>query len=329
MKWPAILGILIGLGLAITLIAANDVGKILAALVGAGWGILLVIVLRLPQTIASALGWRALVAEPGPNIAVFTGLRWIREAVNNLLPVAGVGGDVVRARLLALQGVSLKGASASAAVDLSVEMASQIVFALMGVGMLLLYRPGVDTLGWVLGVIGVGAVIAGSFMLSQRFGLFKLVEKTLVAASEKAGWAALGDISGLHEAVVALYRSPGRFLHSGAWHMASWFFGVLELWAALHVLGVEAGWREALIIESLGQAIRGAAFAVPGALGVQEGGYVLVCALFGIPPQQAIALSLIRRIRDLVLGVPALIVWQRIAGRMFARRAAASEAAPS
>lgn len=328
MKWPAILGILIGLGLAATLIGANDVGKIAAALLGAGWGILLVIALRVPQTVASALGWRSLVAEQGPSIAVYSGLRWIREAVNNLLPVAGVGGDIVRARLLALKGVSLRCASASAAVDLSVEMASQIVFALIGVGMLVLYRPGANALGWVIAVIGVGAVIAGSFMLSQRFGLFKLVEKSLVAASEKAGWAALGDISGLHEAVVSLYHSPGRFLRSGGWHLLSWGLGVVELWAALHVLGVEAGWREALIIEALGQAIRGAAFAVPGALGVQEGGYVLVCALFGIPPQQALALSLIRRIRDLALGVPALVAWQRIEGRMFARRAAAPGVVP-
>src|SRR5690606_36391389 len=103
--------------------------------------------------------------------------------VNNLLPDAGVGDDIVRARLLAAKGVSLRNASAASAVDLSVEMASQIVFALIGVAALVLYRPGANTLGWVMGVIGVGTLIAGSFMLSQRIGLFRLVEKGLVAVS--------------------------------------------------------------------------------------------------------------------------------------------------
>ena len=57
-------------------------------------------------------------------------------------------------------------------------------------------------------------------------------------------------------------------------------------------------------------AVRGAAFAIPGALGAQEGGLVLLCAAFGIPPEQAIALSLVKRAADLVLGVPGLLGWQ-------------------
>jgi len=46
------------------------------------------------------------------------------------------------------------------------------------------------------------------------------------------------------------------------------------------------------------------------ALGAQEGGLVLLCALFGIPPEQAIALSLVKRVPDVVLGVPSLLAWQ-------------------
>ena len=328
MKWPAVLGVLIGLGLAITLIAANDVGRVTQALVGAGWGVLLVIALRPPQTFASAMAWRALVPEDGAKTSDYVLLRWIREGVNALLPAAGVGGDMVRARLLAQRGVSLKVASASAAVDLSLEMASQIVFALIGVAALVLSHPGVNAIGWTIGVTVLGAVIAGSFMASQRFGLFKLVEKGLIRASEREGWSALGDMTGLNDAVVAMYRDPRRFWTSGAWHLASWMLGVLELWAALYVLGINADWREALIIESLGQAVRGLGFAIPGALGVQEGGYLLICALFGIPPQQALAVSLIRRVRDLALGLPALAVWHRIEDRRFARKVAAAGEQP-
>jgi putative membrane protein len=324
-KWPTLLAVLIGLGLAVTLLVSNDIGQIVGAVAGAGWGLLLVIALRVPQTVASAMGWRKLVPETGTPLWAYVLLRWIREGVNALLPVAGVGGDMVRARLLALTGIPLKSAAASSGVDLSLEMASQIVFSLVGVGMLLALQPGVNSTGLILGVIAGGALIAGSFMAAQRYGLFRHVERLLVRISEREGWSALGDITGLHEQVVSLYRTPNRLWISGAWHLASWFLGVLEIWAALYVLGVPVELQEALVIESLGQAVKGIGFAIPGALGVQEGGLILVCGLFGIAPPEALALSLVRRLRDIVHGLPALAIWHRIEGQRYAERAEYSE----
>jgi hypothetical protein len=43
---------------------------------------------------------------------------------------------------------------------------------------------------------------------------------------------------------------------------------------------------------------------------VQEGGYVLICSLFGVAPAEALALSLIRRVREIALGAPGLVLWQ-------------------
>jgi putative membrane protein len=210
-------------------------------------------------------------------------------------------------------------------VDLSLEMASQIVFSLIGVAVLLAIQPGVGATGLILGVIVGGALIAGSFMAAQRYGLFRHVERLLIRISEREGWSALGDITGLHDQVVGLYRSPWRLWTSGAWHLASWFLGVLEIWAALYVLGVPVTFAEALVIEGLGQAVKGLGFAIPGALGVQEGGLILVCGLFGIAAPEALALSLVRRLRDIVHGVPALAVWHRIEGRRYAERTQLSE----
>lgn len=79
------------------------------------------------------------------------------------------------------------------------------------------------------------------------------------------------------------------------------------------------------MIEALSQAIKAAAFPVPSGLGVQEGGLVLVCGLFGIDAGTALALSLARRVPDVVLGLPALLVWQNLE----ARRAGVRPATPS
>jgi uncharacterized membrane protein YbhN (UPF0104 family) len=97
-----------------------------------------------------------------------------------------------------------------------------------------------------------------------------------------------------------------------------WIVGTGEVWLALNLLGHPVGWTEALLLESLGQAIRGAAFAIPGSLGVQEGGYLLLAGLVGLPPETALALSLVKRARELLLGVPGIVYlhfvekgWQR------------------
>jgi hypothetical protein len=85
---------------------------------------------------------------------------------------------------------------------------------------------------------------------------------------------------------------------------------------------VPAGFDKALILESVGQGVRSALFFIPGAIGVHEGGYVFVGGMLGIPGDTAFALALIRRVRELTLGIPGLIVWQLIeGGRMWRKHA--------
>ena len=109
------------------------------------------------------------------------------------------------------------------------------------------------------------------------------------------------------------------------WHLAGWFVGAIEVWVVLKFMGYQVDFGDAVIIESLMHAVRGAAFAVPGALGAQEGGLIVLCAIFGVPPEAALALSLVKRIPDLVIGVPGLVAWQTMEGWSFHRRRRAAE----
>jgi len=115
-----------------------------------------------------------------------------------------------------------------------------------------------------------------------------------------------------------LYSERRRIVVSFCMSFTGWLVGTGEVWLALHFLGHPVGWLDALLLESIGQAIRGAAFAIPGSLGVQEGGYLLLAPLVGLPSEAALALSLAKRARELVLGVPGILYvhlsernWQR------------------
>ena len=315
MKWSTAIGMAIGLAAVVALVVFNDVAAIGRILLMAGWGLLFVVVVHLPLTLGAALGWRDLIEDPKvPSLLKLFRMRWIKEAVNALLPVAQVGGEFVRARLLIQEGVSLRATAASCTVDVAAGIFSLFTYTLLGLAFFLLAPHDLKVAAIAERAIAAGGVIAVAVVIAPRLGLLKLVEKLIQKIASGQDWAMLGDVSGLHEAVLSLYRQPKRLWRSAAWHLIAWMLGTVETFVAMTVLGLHPTLAEAFVIDSLGQGVRAAGFAVPGALGVQEGGYILICGLFGVGPDQALALSFVRRIRELALGLPGLIVWARMEG---------------
>lgn len=317
-KIGAVLAALAGLTGVILLIVYQDVAKLGDLLATAGWGIALVILVHIPQLILCALGWRAAASALWPRgWPVFFWARLVRESVSGILPVTLVGGDFVGARFLTFYGARAVVAGASVLVDLTFEFVALVACTAVGLIALLAVDGGSVVTRWtLLGLaLAVPAVVAA--ILVQKWGIFKLVERLLEKLALRLGWPALRSLSDLHETVAALYRNRRGLLVGTVSHFGAWIYGTFEVWLILHLLGKDTGLVPSLIIESLGQAIRSAAFLVPGALGVQEGGFLLLGTLFGLAPEVGLAISLIKRIREVVLGVPTLLVWQAIEARRF------------
>jgi len=314
MKWSALIGGAFGLGLAAWLLASYGIQQIFDLLRAAGWfGFLAVIASHIVQILFSAAGWRTITGptEPRPGIGRYFLLRGIREAVNNLLPVAQIGGQVVTARLLQQLGVKLAPAIAGTVADLTLEVVTQVVFTLLGLVLLLETVGDSGIAGYVIsGLLGAAAVVA-LMLAAQWLGLAAAIEKGLMRLGQSMGWAGTANVEGLHKALIDCYRVPSRVLGAGFWHLSCWLLGGVEVCVALHFLGHDVGIVPGLIIESLGQALKSVGFAVPGALGVQEGGYIVICQVLGLSPEVAIALSLMKRLREVALGIPGLILWQR------------------
>ena len=319
MKIGGLIGIIIGLGLSAWLLESYGFSRILDLLRHAGWfGILVVIAFHLVQLLYSAMAWRAIAsgASPRPELRTYITMRWIREGVNNLLPVAQIGGEVDAARLLQRRAVPLAPAIAGTVADLTMEMVTQIVFTIMGL-LLLLHSVDSDSgiTNYVISGIVVGVVVAICFLSAQWFGLAALIERGLMKIGRSMGWAGTANVEGLHAALINCYRSPRRLAWAASWHSVSWLLGGVEVCLALHFLGHDVGIVPGLVIESIGQALKAVGFAVPGALGVQEGGFIIICQVFGLSPEVAIALSLMKRLREVGLGVPGLLAWQRLEAR--------------
>jgi glycosyltransferase 2 family protein len=93
--------------------------------------------------------------------------------------------------------------------------------------------------------------------------------------------------------------------------IAAWVLSAGETWIALHFLGATRSIPEAIAIEATVQAINSAAFVVPGAIGVQEGAFMLIGAIMGLDSTTALALAAARRLRDIIIYIPGLVAWHR------------------
>jgi putative membrane protein len=305
------------------LVSQHDGRRIFLAVTGVGWGLGALLLIHPVQTALSGLGWRALLRGPVmPGWLEFTLLRWIRESVNGLLPVAQLGGNLVGARLMVWQGVKLHDSGAATAVDLTMEALTQLLFTGFGVGLLVLGRYDPAVTGWIGGATLGALIVVAALVFAQWRGLFRLLESGLLRLAQKPQWSGLGDIAGLHDAIVAVYRDPRRLTCSGFYHLLSWLLGGVEVMLALHLLDVAVDLPHSLMIESIGQALRTVGFAIPASLGIQEGGTMLICSLLGIGPQSALELALLKRVREVLLGVPGLVVWQLMESRHAAQRLA-------
>lgn len=286
------------------------------AFISAGWGMVVLAAYQGLSIGCSALAWRVVLRSvwQGPT-GLFFWARWVREAMNSLLPVAQVGGDIVGARLLAIKGAGSAVGGASIVVDKTIEVLTQFLFAIFGVGLILVVSAD-RSLGWsvAIALLIFGPLLVG-FVVAQRMGMFHLLEKFLLKLEERSDWLSLGDVTGLHDTILRLYRDRGAIVISTIYHLVTWVLGIGELWLAVHFMGYEVTLVAATIIESLAQAVRSAGFFIPASLGVQEGGYLLFGTMMGLSPEVALALSLIRRVRQILVGVPALLAWQFYEGR--------------
>lgn len=316
MRHCVCIGLVAGLGLLTALVAHYGAGTIVHAVATVGWrGFAIVVALHLGLIVWLGLSWWLLgIGRPDATPGAFVWGRMIREAGSEALPFSQIGGFVLGARAATLAGVGASFAAASTVMDVTVEMIGQLGYTLLGLGLLAWLRPESALLMPVVIGLLVMTLLAAAFVALQARGI-ELVETFLGRLAQAFLGTKRGDERGVRAEIVALHRRP-LILAGGTFaHLAGWISNGLEAWVTLHLMGVPIGLAETLIIDSMLYGLRSAAFFVPNAIGVQEGGYVMLGGMFGLPPDMAMALSLIRRGRDLVIGVPSLFAWQLAEGR--------------
>jgi len=312
LRWPIALATLLGLGAALWAIGTVGFSALAHAALRMGAGGFLLFCLG-SLALSAVLGAAWLASMPGQpvrQLPLFTWARMAREGANDLLPFSQVGGLVVGARTLTGAGLPGPRVYAAMVVDLTTEMLGQVVFTLFGLVVLASVlvdgsRHHVAPLAWVGAAVTIA--ITGAFILLQRPML-----KLAGALAGKLLPNSQISLDRLHDELADIYRNRGAVAMSFLLNLVGWLAASLLGALALLLIGDPIPVWRVIALESLIFALRGAAFVVPGAIGVQEAGYVLLGPLLGLDPQAAVALSLIKRARDVVIGLPSLVAWQAV-----------------
>jgi putative membrane protein len=323
------LAILATVGVALTLYLVRYVGwhavlSAAGALGFVGFGIFSLCSLFVFVLLGAA--WQVLLEGPdAPRLALLVRARLVRDSGAEVLPFSQLGGIALGVRAAILQGLAAPLAAASMIVDVTTEMLAQIVYAALGVAILAARAPQNARMGSFVAAsvtgLALALVAAALFIAVQRHG-GRIAARFVARLMRGAG----ASLTGSRNALETIYRSPARVALSAALHLAAWIANGAVVWLGFRLIGARLDLAAALAIESLVYAIRSVAVFIPNALGVQEGAYVILGPLFGVGPDMALAMSVVKRARDVAIGVPVLLLWQGAEGRRALARAAVRSA---
>jgi len=270
-------------------------------------GLLVLVLLHVPSVVLMGLGWWFASGNEPPAVqSKFVWARFVRDAAGELLPFLQLGGIVFGLRALGRGRTLLLGA-VSASIDGVVELAAKLPYVLAALLALATLAPR-SRLAELLWLALLATAVTVAIFLFARRSFSASLQRMAQAIS--ARWPAMLDLDeggggglDVQEVFQRILSQRGRLWWAFTLHMCCWFLGAAEMWVTFRLLGADLTVAQALAIDGAVVGLRTFGWVVPGAAGVQEASYMLVSALFGIPPAVAIAASFARRGRDLVLGI--------------------------
>jgi len=325
-RFLAAVAFVLGATLLTVLIAWRGYEALWAALVRGGAALAWLLPWYAVVMTVDAVAWAVLLPATQRRERLLFLAVWIGNGVNWLLPVAQIGGDLVRIRIIASAGVRLPVAVSSVLVDKTLQATAIAVTSAVALAALVRHvgdLPIAPVVGAFIALVGSGIYV---FYRLQYSGLITRLTAgtTFITRVRLPGIAA--KAAAIDRRTRALYASSPTMACAIFWRLLNPLLLSGEVYIAMLCFGMPLSYFECVVLQSLAQAVRSAAFLVPGGLGVQEGGVVLLALALGVPADTGLALALAKRARELVIGVPGLILWQLYESQSWWSRSAGNAA---
>ena len=234
------IALIMGISVIIVLVVYQGAGDVANALATVGWGLVLIVIVRILPIIIDGAAWRLLFAtDYRPRMLGIQWARWIGEAVNTLLPALQIGSALVRTRLMMLRGVPGRVAGATVVVDLTISTLTQLLFTLVGIGFLLSHYGESNIAKGAGAGVAFGLLLVLLFFAFQQKGMFAWLVGIIGRISKGRDWVkAVGGAEALDKAIRDIYRRKSTLILNASGQMLAWVIGAFEIWLALYFMPV-------------------------------------------------------------------------------------------
>jgi glycosyltransferase 2 family protein len=285
-------------------------GKIYEAATQVGPGALLVILIpSLLMYVFEAYGWKITLGSAAHGISFWKilAIRTAGEVVNMTTPTAYVGGEPLKAYFLQRHQIPMVEGLASVVIAKTIMTLAQVLFILVGIALAF----------WMLGAEGSSGQVAAASLLSvalllfgvaafifvQKRGLFMWILRTLRGLGLHVAFLESREekLRSLDGIILNFYmHHRSAFYAATALYLLGWLAEAVEVYVIILYLGGPASLLSAISIGALSVFIKGGTFFIPGSLGTQDGGNLLLLKAFGYSDVTGITFALLRRFRELV-----------------------------
>ena len=259
--------------------------------------------------VVEAYGWKITLGPSAKNIPFWRvlAIRTAGEVVNMTTPTAYVGGEPVKAYLLQKHHVPMVEGLASVVIAKTTMTIAEVVFILLGIA-LAFWRVGADgssgqTVTAALVSVGLLVLVTAALVFVQQQGLFTWLLEFQRKIGLKIHYLEAREkkLRSLDRTILDFYRDHRlTFCSSIGLFFVGWMAEAVEVYVIIYFLGGPAVALSAISISALSVFIKSGTFFIPGSLGAQDGGNMLLLKAFGYSDVTGITFALLRRFRELV-----------------------------
>lgn len=310
MNLKSLLGWSLGLLILLYVLWQQDYVVLWQSLQQAGWALLLVLLFEPLLWLSHAAAWQLLFQQGRRTKFANTYYASASaSAINNLLPVFAIGGDLLKARHLVKCGVSGSAATAAGMVDLSLHAISALGWSLTGLAILAGITADRDLLLASISGSALLTLVITGFIVAQLLASERLAT-ALQRRFSRRGWNVLASDTGkAQQGLLQLWRQPGTLLYSVLIRIAGRALMVPEIMFIGWLLDSPVSLLQAAMITGLVILVKTVSFAVPARIGVQEGAFVAAGGLLSIASEPMFAIAIAIRLRETLASVPVLLHW--------------------
>ena len=276
--------------------------------------VIFLFIAHIPTLFFDALAWKVLMKKNYLSLYWTFVITWISQTAGKVTPTGAVTGEFVRIYLSIKKGMKTSEASSTVIGDLAIAALSLLVVAVSSFLLIIFKAENFNLFGengryitFSIFVLIIGSILFCLFIRkrvvkivlkqSNKLFKFKLSKKTINSLA-KFDFEMFKLSFRLYALFVALF-----------YRVLGWICGALEIYIFFTILEFDVSFTDVIIIESFTGVMRAIVFFIPAGLGVQEFAFVIIGSYLGMPSSVSFSAAIGRRIREILVGVPAIIAW--------------------